>query len=56
MAIHIKASHKGLLHKKLGVKQGKKIPLSSLVRAKHSSSGAEKEEANFAINARKWHH
>lgn len=54
--IKIKPSHKGRLHAKLGIKQGEKIPLSSLVRAKHSSPGAERKEANFAINARKWHH
>jgi hypothetical protein len=56
MAIHIKKSHKGLLHKKLGISQSKGIPLSSLQRAKQSSSPAERKEANFAINARKWHH
>ena len=52
--IHIKPSHKGLLHKKLGVKQGVNLSLSSLTKAKHSSSPAERKEANFAINARKW--
>lgn len=52
--IKIKASRKGLLHKKLGVPQGKGIPLSSLLRAKHSSSPAMRKEANFAVNARKW--
>lgn len=56
MAIHIKKSHKGLLHKNLGIKQGAKIPLKSLVKAKHSSSPAERKRATFAMNARKWHH
>lgn len=54
MAIKIKKSHKGLLHKKLGVPQGEHIPLSSLLRAKHSDSASMRKEANFAINARKW--
>lgn len=54
--IKIKPSRRGLLHKKLGVKQGHKIPLSELRHAKQSSSPAERKEATFAINARKWHH
>jgi len=45
MAIAIKPSHKGLLHKKLHKKQGQTIPLSELMRAKHSSSPALREEA-----------
>lgn len=56
MAIHIKAKNKGKLHQKLGVSQSKPLPLSSLLHAKHSSSMAERKEANFAINARKWNH
>lgn len=56
MAIKIKPSHKGLLHKNLGVKQGGKIPLSSLVKAKNSSSPAVRKRATFAMNARKWNH
>ena len=56
MAIKIKPSHKGLLHKSLGIKQGEKIKLSSLVKAKHSSSPAVRKRATFAMNARKWHH
>lgn len=54
MAIKIKPGRKGLLRKKLGIPQGQKIPLSSLLRAKHSSSPAKRKEANFAINARSW--
>jgi len=52
--IKIKPSRKGLLHRKLGVPQGKKIPLSAMLRAKHSPSAALRKEANFAINARRW--
>jgi hypothetical protein len=48
--IHIKPSHKGLLHKKLGVPQGQKIPASKLAKALHSKSASERKEANFARN------
>lgn len=53
-AIHIKSENKGKLHRDLGVKADKKIPMSDLMRAKHSSSPVERKRANFAINARKW--
>ena len=52
--IKIKPSHKGLLHKELGVKKGNKIPLSKLAAAKHSSDPAERKRATFAENARGW--
>jgi hypothetical protein len=54
MAIKIKKSHEGLLHKNLHVKQDKGIPLSSLLAAKQSSSPAVRKRATFAVNARKW--
>ena len=54
MAIAITPSHKGLWHSKLGIPQGKTIPLGELMRAKHAGSGSLRKEANFAINARKW--
>lgn len=53
-SIEIKPSHKGLLHKKLGIPEGEKIPESKLENAAHSSSPSERKEANFALNARKW--
>lgn len=55
MAIKIKKSHRGLLHKKLGISQHKMIPLKELSKAKHSSSAKLRKEAVFAENARKWH-
>ncbi len=55
-SIHIKPQNKGKLHKKLGVAPGKKIPQSDLSKALLSSSPAEKKEAIFAENARKWKH
>ena len=56
MAIKIKESHKGLLHKKLGVPQGERIPAKKLEKAAHSPSSALRKEANFAKNAKAWKH
>ncbi len=56
MAIHIKKSHKGLLHKDLGVGADKKIPAGKLEKATHSSNAAVKKRAVFAENAKHWHH
>ena len=46
-------SHKGLLHKKLGVKSGKKIPEKKLEKAEKSKSSTLRHEAQFAENMRK---
>lgn len=54
--IHIKASHKGLLHKNLGVPAGKPIPAAKLAKAKNSSDPAVRKRATFAQNAKHWHH
>lgn len=54
MAIEIKPENKGKLHKKLGVPEGEKIPLSKLEAAKRSSNPATRKQATFAVNARKW--
>ena len=56
MAIHIKESHKGLLHKSLGVAQDKPIPAAKLQKALHSDNAAVKKRAVFAENAKHWHH
>lgn len=53
--IHIKKSHKGLLHKDLGVPAGKPIPEGKLKKAEHSSNPAVKKRAVFAENAKHWH-
>lgn len=52
--IHIKASHKGLLHKDLGVPEGEKIPAAKMERAKADASPAERKRITFAENARHW--
>lgn len=54
--IKIKARHKGLLHEKLGVAEGKGIPSSKLAKAKRSSSPVLRKEATFAQNAKGWNH
>lgn len=58
MAIEIKPSHKGLLHKKLGVPQGKPIPDEDLTvpHGHNQNALALKKEIVFARNARKWNH
>jgi hypothetical protein len=56
MAIHIKKSHEGLLHKNLGVPQGKPIPSGKLASAKNSADPAVRKRATFAENAKHWNH
>lgn len=56
MAIKIKASRKGLLHKKLGVPKGETIPPGKLREALNSASSATRKEAQFAENAKSWSH
>jgi hypothetical protein len=48
--IMIKPSHRGLLHKELGVPEGQKIPASKIAAAKNSSNPAERKRAVFAQN------
>ncbi|MHB8914402.1 MAG: hypothetical protein ACYC4K_01165 [Thiobacillus sp.] len=50
----IKPSHKGLLHKALGVAEGHKIPLTKIENALSSGSEKVRKEAQFAKNARGW--
>ena len=52
--VHIKPSHRGLLHKDLGVKSGSKIPEAKLKKAEHSKDPAVKKRAVFAENAKHW--
>jgi len=54
MAIHIKKSHEGLLTAKAkrsgeGVQEFARSNL-------HSSNEATRKQAQFAVNAKKWHH
>lgn len=50
----IKPSHKGRLHKALGVPAGEKIPAGKLARAAQSSDPHMRQMANYAKNAKKW--
>ena len=51
MAIRIKPSHKGLLHKELKVPEGKPIPEKKLEKAEKSASPAEQKRITFAESA-----
>jgi hypothetical protein len=59
MAINIKASHKGLLHRELGIKEDEPISVGKLMRAesraKKTGNTKEEKRITFAENARKWH-
>lgn len=48
--IKIKPSHKGELHRDLGVPQGQKIPAAKLAQARNSPDPAERKRAVFAEN------
>ncbi len=51
--IKINPSHKGWLHKILGMQMSKKIPVKKL-KVKPSDSVKAKKEKIFAMNAKKW--
>jgi len=48
MAINIKPSHKGLLHKNTGTPAGQKIPESKIKSATKSADPAVRKRAVFA--------
>jgi hypothetical protein len=54
--IQIKKSHEGLLHQDLNVPAGQVIPATKLEKALHSSDPAERKRAQFAENAKHFHH
>lgn len=47
---------KGALHKDLGVPQGDKIPVKKIEKATHSNNETLRKRAQFAENAKHWHH
>lgn len=49
----ISPSHKGLLHKDLGIPEGQPIPASAVMQAMHSKNPAERKRANFARMAKR---
>jgi hypothetical protein len=54
--IHIKASHAGRLHRDLHIPMGQPIPAAKLEEALHASDPAERKRAQFAKNAKHFHH
>lgn len=54
--IEINPAHKGLLHKNMGVAQGKPLSIASLKAAEKIAGPAEKKRIIFAENARHWNH
>jgi len=53
--IHIKPSHKGRLHRALGIKEGEPISRARLEAAKaRTKDPALLREIQFALNARGW--
>jgi oligoendopeptidase F len=56
MAIKIKKSHEGLLHKNLGVSKKKKLTMDQIMHALHSQDPDVRKRAQFAKNARSWKH
>lgn len=54
MTIKIKKSHKGLLHKDLGIPTGTKIPEAKLAAAAKSKDPKVRKRAQFAENAKKF--
>jgi hypothetical protein len=56
MSINIKSSHKGRLHRALGVPQGQKLTLAEIKRAEDSRKPAVRREGDFAAAAHRWHH
>ncbi len=56
MAINIKKSRPGALHRQLGIPAGEPIPTGTLQREAKSKSAKTRKRAQFALNARQWAH
>lgn len=52
----VKPSHKGRLHRALGIPEGEKIPISRIHAAERSSDAAVAKEARYAETMRGWNH
>jgi len=52
MAINIKPSKRGSLHRAMGIPQDQPIPVSKLRQKKRSATGNMAKKINFAINAK----
>ena len=47
---------KGALHRQMGISQDEPIPAKKLAKAANSDDETLRKRAQFAINAKKWHH
>jgi len=54
--IEIKPSHRGKLHKYLGIPEDQEIPVSKLKALMDNKDPEVVKMANFALNARNWKH
>lgn len=58
--IHIKPSHKDLLHRAMNVSPGQTLSLADVAktktRAKHTGNVKLEKQATFAENAKRWSH
>ena len=52
-APHIQPSHKGLMHKDLGIPAGKPISAAALMRELHSRDPKKRARGNFARMAKR---
>ena len=50
------SKNKGALHRKLGVKQGQRIPEAKLEKAENSGNPKERKEASLAETAKGFNH
>jgi hypothetical protein len=51
-----KIKHPGLFHKETGTPAGKKIPEAKIQQKLHSPDPKVRQRAQFAENAKHWHH
>lgn len=56
MSIHIKKSHEGLFTAKAKAHHKSVSSYAQMITHSPSASTKTKKQAQFAINARKWHH
>ncbi|MDE2019156.1 MAG: hypothetical protein KGJ13_02285 [Patescibacteria group bacterium] len=56
MSYPIVIKHPGALHRELHIKPGHHIPAKAIEKALHSSNPTLRKRAQFAENARHWHH
>ncbi len=54
--VPVKPSHKGRLHKALGIPEGEKIPVRLIQRAMHSTNPHMRAMAQEAHTMRGWNH